>query len=122
MTETRKDIYERVTEKIIDFLEAGASLTGRLWLSGTPGLPLRSTNEAYRGVNTILLWCASMERGFEHRHWMTYKNAAKMGAQVRKGEKGELVVYADQIRKTVENPTTGEPEERQGWFWKGYTV
>lgn len=124
MTDTpqRQDIYDRVTNKIIEFLEAGASLTDRLWVAGTPGIPLRSTNEPYRGVNTVLLWCAAAERGFEHRHWMTYKRAALLGGHVRKGEKSELVVYADQTTKPAENAATGEPESRTIWFWRGYTV
>ena len=84
----------------------------RLWISGAPGIPLRSTNEPFRGMNKLLLSVAAVERGFEHRHWMTYKTAKGMGAQVRGGEKGELVVYADEMTKQVENRETGEMEDR----------
>ena len=121
-TETRADVYQRVTDKLIEFLEQGTSLCERLWVSGAPGRPLRTTNEPYRGVNTVLLWVASVERGFQHRHWMTYKAAQGMGAQVRKGEKGELVVYADEMTKKVEDKDTGELKDAPIWFWKGYTV
>jgi antirestriction protein ArdC len=119
---SRSDIYQRVTDKLIEFLEDGASLCERLWVSGSPGLPLRTTNEPYRGINTVLLWVASIEHGFEHRHWMTYKSAQKMGAQVRKGEKGQLVVYVDEMVKPVEDKVTGDLVDMPIWFWKGYTV
>ena len=118
----RADVYERVTAKVVEFLEAGASICERLWVSGQPGMPLRTTNEPYRGINTVLLWCASVENGYDLRHWMTYKSAAKMGAQVRKGEKGELVVYADEMVKTETDKDTGNEVDRKMWFWKGYTV
>jgi antirestriction protein ArdC len=32
-----------------------------------------------------------MERGYNAPIWMTYRQAAELGAQVRKGEKGSLV-------------------------------
>jgi antirestriction protein ArdC len=40
-----------------------------------------------------------MEKGYNCPLWLTYKQAAKLGGQVRKGEKGSLVVYADTITK-----------------------
>jgi antirestriction protein ArdC len=53
---------------------------------------------------------------------MTYRQAAEMGAHVRKGEKGELVVYANKITRTETDTETGEDEERTIPFLKGYTV
>jgi antirestriction protein ArdC len=52
---------------------------------------------------------------------MTYKQASEMGAQVKKGARGSLVVYADRIRKT-ETTDTGEEVEQEIPFMKGYTV
>ena len=52
---------------------------------------------------------------------MTFKQAREMGAHVRKGEKGNLVVYADRIRRTETNDN-GEEQERDIPFMKGYTV
>lgn len=121
-TASRTDVYQRVTDKIIEFFEGGASLCERLWISGTPGRPLRVTNDPYRGINTVLLWVASIERGYDLRHWLTFKSAKGMGANVRKGEKGELVVYSDQMVKRIENKETGETEDRAFWFWKPYWV
>jgi antirestriction protein ArdC len=52
---------------------------------------------------------------------MTYKQAQELGANVRKGEHGSLVVYANSITKTETNEK-GEDTEREIPFVKGYTV
>jgi antirestriction protein ArdC len=44
-------------------------------------------------------WAAAMEKGYNCPLWCTYKQAAELGGQVRKGEKGSLVVYADTFTK-----------------------
>jgi len=52
---------------------------------------------------------------------MTYKQAEAIGAQVRKGEHGSLVVFADRFTKT-ETADNGEAVEREIPFMKAYTV
>ena len=117
-----KDIYTRVTEKIIADLEKGK----RTWLPRWQGehaasRPLRQNGIPYRGMNVLLLWAESMEKGFISPIWMTYKQAQELGANVRKGEKGSLVVYANTINKTETNEQ-GEDVEQKIPFMKGYTV
>ena len=55
------------------------------------------------------------------RFWLTFKQALELGGNVRKGEHGELVVYADRITRT-ETDEKGEETEREIPFMKGYTV
>jgi antirestriction protein ArdC len=45
-----------------------------------------------------------------------------MGAHVRKGEKGSLVVYANTLTRTETDEQSGEDVEREIPFMKGYTV
>jgi antirestriction protein ArdC len=52
---------------------------------------------------------------------MTFKQALELGANVRKGEHGHLVVYAYKLTKTEAN-ANGEEAEREIAFMKGYTV
>jgi antirestriction protein ArdC len=52
---------------------------------------------------------------------LTFKQAIELGGHVRKGEAGELVVYADRITRT-ETDAKGEETEREIPFMKGYTV
>jgi antirestriction protein ArdC len=68
-----------------------------------------------------MLWAAAMEKGYNCPLWLTYKQAAELGGQVRKGEKGSLVVYASTFTKT-EAGENGEDVEHEIPFMKGYTV
>jgi antirestriction protein ArdC len=53
---------------------------------------------------------------------MTFRQARALGAYVRKGEEGSLVVYADKIVRSETDAKTGEEAERAIPFMKGYTV
>ena len=72
-------------------------------------------------MNVLMLWAAAMEKGYSCPLWLTYKQAAELGGQVRKGEKGSLVVYADTFTKTGTDEK-GEEVENKIPFMKGYTV
>lgn len=122
----RKDVYSRITDRIIADLEQGVRPWMKPWnaehAAGRITRPLRHNGQPYNGINVLMLWSAAMDRGYSAPIWMTYKQAAEMGAHVRKGEKGELVVYANTITRTETDAVTGEDEERTIPFLKGYTV
>jgi len=69
-----------------------------------------------------MLWSEAIEKGYASPIWMTYKQALDLKANVRKGEHGSLVVYADKIIRTETDSKTGENAERAIPFMKGYTV
>ncbi len=119
------DIYSRVTNKIIADLERGNLTWLQPWqaghAAGEVSRPLRVTGKPYRGINVVMLWASAMENGFCCPIWLTYKQAIELGGQVRKGEKGSLVVYADTFTK-VETGDNGENVETEIPFMKGYTV
>lgn len=118
----RADVYERITRKIIEELEKGARPWMQPWgACGTPVRPLRHNGIPYRGINTVLLWMEASERGYASPYWLTYKQAALLGGQVRRGEKSALVVYANAIERKEENEQ-GEEVERRIPFMKGYSV
>jgi antirestriction protein ArdC len=83
--------------------------------------PLRANGQPYKGINVLMLWGEALAQGFASPFWMTYKQAQELGGQVRKGEHGSLVVYADRIHKT-ETGDNGDEIEREIPFMKGYTV
>jgi antirestriction protein ArdC len=131
----RRDVYTRVTDSIIESLEQGVRPWHRPWEGGlTDGRmirPLRHNGTPYRGINILLLWGAAMEHGFSSPHWMTYRQAMELGAHVRKGERGSLVVYAGSTTKPAGARVTpndgatdanGDEAEREVRFMKGYTV
>ena len=92
MTERRKPFHETVAERLIEQLKAGTAPWQRPWVPGEPGsmLPVNpTTGKRYKGINAIHL----MSQGRTDPRWMTYKQAAAAGAQVRKGEHGTAVQY-----------------------------
>lgn len=121
----RKDVYSRVTGKIITQLEQGVRPWVKPWnaehAAGRITRPLRHGGKPYQGINVLLLWCEAVEKSYSAPIWMTYRQAAELGAQVRKGEHGSLVVYADRYTKT-ETDERGQESEREIPFMKGYTV
>ena len=124
-TRTRIDVYSRVTDRIIADLKQGVRSWLKPWnASNTEGRitrPLRHNGTPYRGINVLLLWGEAMDKGYASSIWMTYKQAVELSAQVRKGEHGALVVYADRLTR-IEAGDQGEDVEREIPFMKGYTV
>src|SRR5581483_6265750 len=87
-TERRKDVYQLVTDRVIDQLEKGVIP----WASpiSRQGMPKSlTTKKEYRGINPFLLCGAP----YDSRYWLTFGQAKKLGGTIRKGEKGSLVVY-----------------------------
>ena len=122
----RADVYQRVTDQIVSELEKGVRPWLKPWnaehAAGRITRPLRGNLVPYQGINIIMLWSEAMAKGFTAPIWMTFKQALELGACVRKGEKGSLVVYASSITRTETDAATGEEAERDIPFMKGYTV
>ena len=125
MTSQRVDLYTRVTSQIVAELEAGVRPWVQPWdaahAAGQVSRPLRFNAVPYRGINVVLLWLSALRRHFASPLWMTYRQAAELGGQVRRGEKGSLVVYADSFTRR-EAGDNGEEQEVEVPFLKSYTV
>ncbi len=122
----KADLYDRVTAQIISSLESGVRPWFKPWSAGHAEgritRPLRCNGVPYQGINVLILWGAAMDRGYSSPSWFTFKQALEVGAHVRKGEKGNLVVYASKITRTGTDEQTGEVSERDIPFLKSYTV
>jgi len=59
-----------------------------------------ATYAHYRGVNVLLLWIAAMTEGYTTGDWASYKQWQDIGAQVRKGARGTMIVFYKQIEVT----------------------
>lgn len=93
---TKFNVYHAITEKIVAAIEAGAGTFTMPWHRDRTAafMPVNAVTEAaYRGVNVIALWAASMEKGYGAGHWASYRQWQSLGAQVRAGEKGSLIVF-----------------------------
>ena len=115
-----QDLFDQVTQQIIDQIESGNVPAWRQsWEGGLGGgMPLNHAGKHYNGGNVIMLWLSAHVHGFKNQYWMTYKQAEALGAQVKKGSKGTHVYFYS--RGTKENSKTGEAESFQ--FAKCYTV
>ena len=124
-SQNRPDVYSRITDKIVADLEQGVRPWFKPWsadhAAGKITRPLRHNGIPYKGINVIMLWSAATVKGYACPLWLTFKQALELGGNVRKGETGELVVYANSITKT-ETDAKGEETEREIPFLKGYTV
>lgn len=119
----RRDVAADITAKILSELESGVLPWRKPWDGARTGvvLPRRATGETYRGVNVILLWSAAMERGYASPYWLTFNQAVKLGAHVRKGERGEVVVYYGQGKRKRLDAGGAEVEDAFR-FLKWYVV
>ncbi|ABA03522.1 antirestriction protein [Nitrobacter winogradskyi Nb-255] len=121
----KSDVYTRITDQIVAELEKGVRPWHKPWnaghVAGPISRPLRSCGKPYSGINIVMLWATAMERGYSAPIWMTFRQALELGAHVRKGEKGALVVFASKITRT-EQDDSGQAHEREIPFLKGYTV
>jgi antirestriction protein ArdC len=122
----KTDIYDRITGAIAAELEKGVRPWMKPWnaehAAGRITRPLRHNGLPYQGINVVMLWSAAVAQGFAAPIWMTFKQAQELKAHVRKGEKGNLVVYASTVTRTQTDEETGEEQERDIPFLKGYTV
>ena len=74
MTEFR-DVYNRITNKIIADLEQGVRPWMKPWnaehAAGRITRPLRHNGIAYKGINVVMLWSASVTKGYACPFWLT---------------------------------------------------
>ncbi|MBZ9799422.1 ArdC family protein [Mesorhizobium sp. ES1-4] len=112
----RSNLYDEITGKIIAELEAGRFPWVQPWGTSAAKAPLSlpknaSTQRSYTGINVLILWGAVVERGFSTQAWVTYRQALGLGGNVRKGERGSTVVYADRFVPTDEKKRAREAGE-----------
>lgn len=122
-TPQSRDLYQEATDRIIKALENGTTPWQKPWTDINTG-PLRngSTGNAYHGINTLLLHCASMERGFSDPRWLSFKQCEEKGYKVKKGAKSERIYFYKPLMvderdmatgQLVMDPATGKPRQKQ---------
>lgn len=119
-----KDIYQVITDKIIKLLEQVnvedyEAPFANLAAQGIPYNPV--TGKHYQGINIPFLWFIQQEKKFTSNHFASFKQWQQKGAKVRKGEKGNQVVFYKTLVKSEENEQ-GEAETSKIPMLKIYTV
>lgn len=108
MDQKKKPFHETVAEKLIEQLEQGTAPWQKPWNPGEFGsfLPYNPvTGNRYKGINALHL--LSQDR--DDQRWMTYKQAAEVGAQVRKGEKSTGIQYWKFTEEHIKKDDDGKP-------------
>src|SRR6202171_2633036 len=87
----RTSLYDEITTKIIDELEAGRVPWVQPWGTAAAKAPLAmpknaATSRNYSGINVLILWGSVIEHGFPVQGWVTFRQALSLGGNVRKGE------------------------------------
>jgi antirestriction protein ArdC len=98
----RTSLYQEITDKIIAELEAGRVPWVQPWGTSAAKASLAmpknaATQRRYSGINVLILWATVIDRGFSAQSWLTFRQALGLGGNVRKGEHGTTVVYADRF-------------------------
>jgi len=87
-----KDIYSQITEKVIEALEQGNIIWHKPWNSY--GLPNNfATGKPYRGWNVFWLNFITSYKQYSTPYFLTFNQAQKIGAKIKKGSKGTAIVY-----------------------------
>lgn len=93
-TNEKKSMYQEITDRIIEALQAGVIPWTRPWDAARHGEHRNGlTSRPYRGLNVMLLNLVAMTKGYADPRWLTYRNAEKLGGHVKKGEAGAGVVF-----------------------------
>lgn len=118
-----RDIAGDITARILEDLDQGVLPWRKPWDSARtePCLPRRATGAPYRGVNVVLLWSTTVARGFRSPYWLSFRQAAALGGHVRRGARGERVVYYGHAARTPPTADAHAPKESFR-FLKSYVV
>ena len=116
------EIQARITNQIIERLEAGTKPWVKPWRGLPVSRPLRSCGTPYRGMNVFWLWMVADMNGYASPYWMTYVQANKLGGQVRKGEKSTIAIFYKSYSKEVEANEAGEASEESRRVLRAYAV
>ena len=125
----RTSLYQEITDKIIAELEAGRLPWVQPWGSSAVQAPLAmpknaATERRYSGINVLILWGAVVQHGFPGQSWLTFRQALSLGGNVRKGERGTTVVFADRFIPDQERVRAREQGDEPNAipFLKRFTV
>lgn len=91
----RKDVYQSVTDSILEKLEQGEIPPWRRTWAATETPKNLISKKAYRGINVFLL----LLQGYSSPHWLTFKQAKAQKGHVRKGQKGTKIIFWKMLQK-----------------------
>ena len=102
------DLHVHLAATILAQLETANPASWTPPWHGADPMPRNArTGRRYRGINVLALWCTAQAQGYADARWATYRQWAALGAQVRKAERGTLVVFYKELPRGAD---TGDAE------------
>jgi antirestriction protein ArdC len=125
----RTSLYEEITSLIIAELEAGRLPWVQPWGTSAVQAPLAmprnaATGRRYSGSNVLILWGAVVQQGYSGQSWLIFRLALSLGGNVRKGQRGTTVLFADRFTPDTERDRARKQgdDPRAIPFLKRFTV
>jgi antirestriction protein ArdC len=112
--------YDAITGQIIAAIEAGAGTCVMPWHGGMVPMTLpknAATEMPYHGTNVVALWAQAASKHFLSGYWASYQQWRQLGAQVRKGERGSLIIFYKKL-EPAEAGDEGKSENTQRFVLK----
>ncbi len=109
-------VYEIVTNKIIEQLEAGVIPWQKPWRTEMP-VNLKSGKQ-YRGINVFLL----ATQGYGSKYWVSGKQVADMGGTILPGQRSTLVTFWNVGTAKKLNKDTQQLETKRTFLLRYYNV
>lgn len=92
------------------------------WHAGVApiAIPVNAVTKApYRGINIVALWAEAAVKRYVGGYWASYRQWQELGAQVRRNERGAVIVYYKKIEKDDEEAIE---EEQPRFVARAYRV
>lgn len=123
----RAGLYSEVTKRIIAELEDGRLPWVQPWDRAACGCTMphnAGTLRSYSGINVLILWAEVVTEGYASQRWLTYRQAEAAGGNVRRGERGTVICYADRFtpKAEVEAAKADDRAARRVAFLKRFVV
>ncbi len=109
------DVYSIITNRIIEQLELQVIPWRKPWTEGGPPQNLFN-KRPYTGINTWLLGSL----GYAQNYFLTWKQIKAVGASVKKGEKGHLIVFWKKLE--INQSTAKTDDQRPKYLLRYYKV
>lgn len=112
--QSQNEIRQSITDRIVEALKQGKIPWRKPW-SEVPD-PVRlptnyTTSRAFSGINVPLLWLAQHENNYPISYWATFNQWKSVGASVKKGEKGTVILFYKAMKKAVKDDDGTERQE-----------
>jgi len=114
MKSEKFDLYQVITDKIIDSLEKGIVPWHKSWKYTSGDSPFENIRgTGYSGMNILLLSIAMIENNWTSNLFLTFNQCRKLGGYVKKGEKSTLVVFWKFLKVDSKNNENDENDDRK---------